>query len=363
MARRIHNFSAGPAAIPTPVLEKVQGELLDYQGSGMSIMEMSHRGKHFDEVLQSAESRLRRLTGLPDSHAILFLQGGASLQFAIVPMNFAKSSSSIDFVHTGYWTQKAMFEAEKIAQVRCIASGEGSHFCSLPEMTESMIHDDAAYLHYCSNNTIYGTQWKKFVLKQGVRSVIDMSSDFLSRPIRLQDFDLVFAGAQKNVGPSGLAVVIVDRDWAERSGKDLPNILRFESHIEHSSRYHTPNTFGIYVANLIFEWIEKKGGLEKIQKLNQEKSELLYKKIDATDFYNCPVHIDSRSQMNVLFRIREADEKLEEEFLRQAHDRGLAGLRGHRHTKGIRASLYNAVEMEAVESLVEFMKDFEKIKG
>lgn len=360
MAKRIFNFSAGPAALPTEVLEKAQSELLDYQGSGMSIMEMSHRGKYFDEVLASAEAKARKLMKLGDEYAVLFLQGGASHQFAMVPMNFASPDRPVDMVHTGYWTKKAIGEIERITSCRIIASSEDTNFDRLPEVREEMIHPDAAYVHYCSNNTVYGTQWRQFVHRKNVPSVVDMSSDFLSRNLDFTQFDLIFAGAQKNLGPSGLAMVVIKKSFAETGNEKLPLILQYRAHIQNSSRYHTPPTFAIYLARLVLDWLDERGGLEAIETHNQKKAKILYDAIDESDFYQCPVQKDARSLMNVVFRIDSGNEDLENKFVAEASSLGLDGLKGHRHIGGIRASIYNAMPIAGVERLVEFMKDFEK---
>lgn len=357
---RIFNFSAGPSALPTPVLEQAQAELLNYKGAGMSVMEVSHRSKIFDRVLEYAEERARSLMMLPDDYALMFLQGGASHQFAMAPLNFLQKESPVDMVHTGYWTKKAIQEVKSVGECRIAADGEKQGFLALPEVSEENFHSGSCYIHYCSNNTIYGTQWKRFVCPKSQRVIVDMSSDFLSRQIDFRQFDMIYAGAQKNLGPSGLCLVAMRKDFAETGRSDIPKFFQYRSHIEAGSRYNTPPTFAIYLASLVLEWIESQGGLEQVEQRNIEKSDILYKAIDESEFYSCPVKKEDRSAMNVVFRIQDGDEELEKRFLQEASQKGLDGLKGHRVLGGLRASLYNAQPKKAVEALVHFMQDFEK---
>lgn len=361
--RRIFNFSAGPATIPTEVLEKAQSELLNFQSAGMSVMEMSHRSKEFDGVLEKAESTLRELTGVGDEHAVLFLQGGAQHQFAMAPLNFVEKGRPTDLVQTGYWTQKAAKEIELLGELKVVASSEDKNFSYLPPITPDRLSENASYLHYCSNNTIFGTQYREFVRQAGVPLVCDMSSDFLSRQLNFSDFDLIFAGAQKNVGPSGIAVVIIRKEFAERGRKDIPSFFQYREHIKGGSRLNTPNTWGIYLCGLVLDWLKAQGGLAKMESLNQEKAGWLYDKIDSSDFWSCPVRKEDRSLMNVVYRIKDGDEALEKKFIAEASAAGLSGLKGHRHVGGLRASIYNAHPAEGVKALVQFMDAFEKANG
>lgn len=357
--QRVYNFSAGPATLPESVLEQAQSELLNYQSSGMSVMEMSHRSKEFDEILNEARDTLRRLIQLPSDYEILFLQGGATFQFSMAPLNFYKKGKAIEVIHTGSWTKKAISEAKKIAEVKTIASSEDKNFTELPDLSDVTLGDEASYIHWCSNNTIFGTQWKNFPKKGNAPWVIDMSSEILSRKFNYTNFDLIYAGAQKNVGPSGVTLVLVKKDWAASANTELPALLRYQDHIEGDSRLNTPPTFGIYIAGLVFKWIEQAGGIEAIEKKNQAKAALLYKAIEDSSVYQSPIKKEDRSPMNVVFRVNN-DETLEKKFLDEATSQGFANLKGHRSIGGLRASLYNAFPFEGVEALVAFMRDFEK---
>jgi phosphoserine aminotransferase len=359
---RVFNFNAGPAALPLPVLEKARAEMLDYKGSGMSVMEMSHRSKEFEAILAKTEADLRRLMGVPESHDVLFLQGGASLQFSMVPMNLA-AGKPVDVVHTGEWTKKAVEEAKKLGACRLAASTESEKFRRLPRRDEIKAGADAAYLHVCSNNTIEGTEFWEFPDAGAVPLVADMSSDILSRPVDVSKFGLIFAGAQKNLGPSGVTLVLIRKDLAERADKNLPAMLQYRVHAKNTSMYNTPPTYAIYLVGLVLEWIEAEGGLAALEKRNAEKAAALYAAIDRTGFYACPVEKKDRSRMNVVFRIKNGDEALEGKFVKEAEAAGLVGLKGHRSVGGLRASIYNAHPSAGVKALADFMAEFERKSG
>ncbi len=357
---RIYNFNAGPAAMPLSVLEKAQAELLDTAGSGMSVMEMSHRSKEFQAIYEGAESAIRRLMEIPREYAVLFLQGGASLQFAMVPMNLRRPGKSADYVDTGSWSSKAIKEAKTTGSVNVAWSGKADGYSRVPKPEEMHLLHDAEYVHLCSNETIGGVRWPQFPAS-GAPLVADMSSDILARAVDVSRFGLIYAGAQKNLGPSGLAIVILRKDLAERAPESAPIFLRYTTHIADSSMYNTPNTWGIYLVKLICEHLESQGGVAKIQKINEEKASRLYRVIDSSDFWRSPIEKESRSVMNVVWRL--PSEALEEQFVSEATKAGLVGLKGHRSVGGIRASIYNAVSLEAVEALIAFMKEFEKKNG
>lgn len=378
---RIFNFSAGPSALPLPVLEQAQRELLNFENCGMSVMEMSHRSKEFDKILARAEAGVRKNLNVPADYAVLFLQGGASLQFAMVPMNLYIKGKPVDVIHTGIWAQKAIDELAKTAEYRLAVSGETTNFMRLPRPEEIKLNPSASYVHTVSNNTIFGTQWRTFPQTGNVPLVSDMSSDIFSRCIDVSKFGLIFAGAQKNIGPSGVTLVMIRKDLAQRASKDLPIMLQYRTHIEHGSRYNTPPTFGIYIAALVMEWLEREGGVSAIEKKNEEKAKMLYEAIDLSGFYDAPVAKEDRSRMNVVFRIREKGtgntslpstttaslpvpfSDLENKFAKEAGETGLSGLKGHRSAGGLRASIYNATTLEAVKALIAFMRDFEKKNG
>jgi phosphoserine aminotransferase len=361
--RRVHNFNAGPAALPLAVLEQVQSELLSHGESGLSVMEMSHRSRAFEEIAGRAEADLRRLLAVPDTFAVLFLQGGASLQFAMVPMNLRPRGGSADYVLTGSWSRAAMREAEKLGAVRVAGSTEEGAFRRVPEPKELQPAPDAAYLHFTSNNTIHGTQWRRAPEPlQGVPLVCDASSDFLSRPVEIDRYGLVYAGAQKNAGPAGLTIVVVRRDLLERVPAGLPVMLDYKVMAEQRSLYNTPPTFAIYVSGLVMRWLLELGGLEEIARRNQDKADRLYRAIDGSGgFYRGHADPVSRSSMNVTFRL--PSEELEKAFLARAAAEGFEGLKGHRSVGGLRASLYNAVPLGSVEALVELMSDFRRARG
>lgn len=358
---RIHNFNPGPAALPLPVLEQIRNEMLNLQGSGMSIIETSHRSRMFDEIINEAIERTRRLLRLGNEFHVIFVQGGASFQFAMVPMNLAIEDRPVDYINTGTWSTKAIKEAKiQNRDVRIIASSEDKNFSYIPKN----VHEDgkAAYLHVTSNNTIRGTQWAEFPDGNGVPLVSDMSSDIMSRPFDVSPFGLVYAGAQKNIGPAGVAMVIIREDMLERIPEDLPTMFKYSTYVENNSLANTPPCFAIYVINLVLKWLEESvGGLEKMGEINRKKARMLYDLIDSSDFYKGTAYKDSRSMMNVTFRL--PTEELEELFVKEALKEGFGGLKGHRSVGGCRASLYNAVSIESVEALVEFMREFERRHG
>ncbi|MGA9883559.1 MAG: 3-phosphoserine/phosphohydroxythreonine transaminase [Candidatus Acidiferrales bacterium] len=363
MTKRVHNFNAGPAAMPLPVLEKMRDEMLNYGGTGMSVMEMSHRSAAFEAINDKAEQSLRRLLAIPADYAVTFLQGGASLQFAMVPMNLYVAGKPVDVLHTGAWTAKAIEELKKVAECRLAASGEAHKFARLPRGSDISLDANASYVHICSNNTIEGTQWHSIPETGSVSLVADMSSDILSRPVDVKRFGAIFAGAQKNMGPAGVTVVILRRDLADRGSDKIAKILQYRTFIKDKSLYNTPPTFGVYAMGLVFDWIDAQGGLPGIEKLNEAKAKLLYDALDGSGYYKCPVEKDSRSRMNVVFRVAGGDEAVEKRFVKEAEAAGLIGIKGHRSVGGMRASLYNAVTIEAVEALVSFMREFERQNG
>jgi len=358
---RVYNFSAGPAMLPEPVLRTVQEELLDWHGIGSSIIEVSHRGKHFSEVIARAEADLRKLLSIPEDYAVLFLQGGATLQFSAIPMNLLGGGSA-DYVVTGAWSQKAFAEAQRIApvlggRVRLAGSTEESGFTRAPRPEELSLDPQARYVHVCTNETIHGVEWLELEALQasGVPLVADMSSHLLSRPIDVRRFGLIYAGAQKNIGPAGLTLVIVRRDLMASPWEGTPPVLRYDRMAENGSMLNTPPTFAIYVAGLVFQWLESLGGLAAMAQCNEAKARLLYECIDATPFYRNAVEPRWRSWMNVPFRL--ADESLNETFLQQAEAAGLKYLKGHKMVGGMRASIYNAMPLEGVEALAAFLRD------
>ena len=332
---------------------------MDYRGTGMSVMEMSHRSSEYEEIQERAEMILRRLLGVPEDYAVIFLQGGGSLQFAMVPMNLCLTNKPVDMLHTGMWTAKAIAELKKIGRYR-LAAPEIEKFARLPKLDEMTFDSNASYVYLAGNNTIEGTQWTRFPDTGKVPIAADMSSDILSRPVDVRPFGLIFAGAQKNLGPAGATLVILRRDLAERADQDLPAILQYRTHIREHSLYHTPPTFAVYVMGLVLEWIEAQGGLCEIQSRNEAKASLLYGAIDQSELYTCPVEKASRSRMNVVFRLNGKTEQVEKQFLEKAASEGFVGLAGHRSIGGIRASLYNAVALETVQELVRFMGEFER---
>lgn len=362
MTRRAFNFNAGPAALPLPVLERAREELLDYRGTGMSVMEMSHRSREFEGIIERAERGLRQHLGVPEDYAVILLQGGGSLQFAMVPMNLYLPGRAADVLHTGAWTAKAIVEMKKLAACRLAASTEAQRFTRLPRAEETEWNSKASFVYLCSNNTIEGTQWQIFP-NAPAPLVADMSSDMLSRRVDISRFGLIFAGAQKNLGPSGVTVVIVRRDLAELADRSLPTLLQYRTHIKERSLYHTPPTFAIYLVGLVLDWIESEGGLGAIQNRNEVKAQRLYQALETGGFYFCPVEGNDRSRMNVVFRVAGGREDLEKKLIAEAAAAGLVGLAGHRSVGGLRASLYNGVTLEAVETLAAFLREFERKHG
>ncbi|MCU0593302.1 MAG: 3-phosphoserine/phosphohydroxythreonine transaminase [Desulfobacterales bacterium] len=361
-ADRIHNFNPGPAAMPLPVLEEIRDAFLNYKGSGMSIVEMSHRSKEFESVIGDAAQRTKRLLNLDDRFHVLFMQGGATLQFAMIPMNFLADGRSADYVNTGTWSTNAIKEARILNKpIQVVASSEDKQFTYIPGAIA--FNRNAVYAHITSNNTIRGTQWSRFPDTAGVPLIADMSSDFMSRPFDARPFGLIYAGAQKNIGPAGVTLVIVRDDLLKLVPENLPVMLKYTTFSAKNSLYNTPPCFAIYAVHLMLKWIDETvGGLEKMAAVNRTKADRLYGCIDASGgFYRGTAEPASRSQMNVTFRL--ANEDLEKRFLEEALKSGLGGLKGHRSVGGCRASLYNAVSMEAVDALVEFMNVFAKRNG
>lgn len=361
MSERIFNFSAGPAVLPLPVLEEAQRELVSLPGVGMSVMEISHRSKTFDEIIGRAESGLRELLGLPDNYHVLFLQGGASLQFSMIPMNLLPKDGSADYIVTGSWGKKAVKEAKREGAVNIAATMADGGFTRTPDAGEIKLDPKAAYVHITTNETIEGVEWKHEPEVGDVPLIADASSDILSHRIAAEKYALIYAGAQKNMGPSGVTLVIIRDDLLQRIPDNLHTMLDYRTHVENKSLYNTPNTWGIYIIDLVCKWLKEKGGLEGMERENEEKSRLLYDAIDATAFYRGHADPDSRSIMNVTFRL--PNEELEKKFASEATAAGLDGLKGHRSVGGIRASIYNAFPREGVEALVSFMKEFEKKNG
>ena len=361
MTERIFNFSAGPAVLPVPVLEEAQHDMLSLPGVGMSVMEISHRSKTFDEIIGHAEAGLRELLKVPDNYHILFLQGGASLQFSMVPMNFLPADGSAEYVLTGSWGKKALKEAKKVGAVNVAATMADGGFTRVPSRDEMSLSSHAAYVHITSNETIEGVQWKREPNVGDVPMVADMSSDILSRAVDVSKYGLIYAGAQKNMGPSGVTVVILRDDLLQRIPENLATMLDYRVHVENKSLYNTPNTWGIYILRLVCKWLLENGGLSAMERENEAKARLVYEAIDATDFYRGHADVDCRSSMNVTFRL--PAEELEKKFVAESTAQGLDGLKGHRSVGGIRASIYNAFPRAGVEALVSFMKDFERRNG
>jgi phosphoserine aminotransferase len=360
LTHRIYNFSSGPAVLPLSVLEEAQRDLVALPGVGMSVMEISHRSKTFDAIIQSAEADLRALGGITDDYEVLFLQGGASLQFSMVPMNLLTSSGVADYIVTGGWSQRAVAEAQKVGGVHIAGSTESEGFRRVPDETELRCTPDAAYVHMTSNNTLYGTQWHH-VPSVAAPLVCDASSDMYSRPIDVSRYGLIYAGAQKNLGPSGVTLVIVRKDLLARSAKSLPIMLNYRTMAEQHSLYNTPPTFGIYILGLVMKWLRSIGGLEAIASVNERKAARLYAELDRTAFWRPHAEKTSRSRMNVTFRL--PSEPLESMFVKEATAAGFDGLKGHRSVGGLRASIYNAFPEEGVAALVQFMQEFERTRG
>lgn len=358
---RIYNFSAGPATLPEEVLEQARDELLDWRGTGMSVMEMSHRGKHFMSIAERAEADLRELLDIPGDYRVLFLQGGATGQFAAVPMNLLGAKSAADYAITGNWSKKARKEAGKYCDANVAASTEEGGFTGVPPQSEWKLSPDAAYVHYTPNETIQGVEFHWTPDTGDAPLVADMSSCFLSRPVDVSEFGVIYAGAQKNVGPAGVTVVIVREDLLGRTRADTPMVIDYKAQAEADSMLNTPPCFAWYMAGLTFQWLKRRGGLEAIAERNERKSGKLYDFIDGSDFYSNPVAPEARSRMNVPFLL--ADESRNAAFLEESEAAGLTALKGHRSVGGMRASIYNAMPEEGVDALIDFMRDFEKRNG
>jgi phosphoserine aminotransferase len=360
---RVFNFSAGPSALPLPVLEQVQAEFLSYQGIGLSIVEMSHRSKEYEAINGQAEERIKGLLGLGDGYRVLFMQGGASTQFALVPMNFLRDGQTADYVMTGIWSDKAIVEAQRFGQTHIAASSKEGGYRRIPRNDELNLSENSAYVSICSNNTIHGTQWQ-WMPEVGERPLVgDMSSDILSRPFPADKFSLIYAGAQKNLAPAGVTLVILRTSWLEEANSaSIPTMMRYETFVKKNSAYNTPPVFPIYVLNLVLKWVEENGGLEGMDKRNQQKANLLYNTIDDSGgFYRGYTLPDSRSLMNVTFNL--PTKELEQQFLAEAAQEGMVALKGHRLLGGIRASIYNATEVLACEALSSFMGEFIRRHG
>jgi len=358
---RIFNFNAGPAALPLEVLEEIKDSFLNFGGSGMSITEISHRSTLFDDVINDAVARTRRLLKLDDKFHVLFIQGGASLQFCMIPLNLLGEGDAADYVNTGTWSTKAIKEAEIMGKtINVVASSEDKNFSYIPKNIS--FNSNAVYAHITSNNTIKGTQWVSFPETGGVPLIADMSSDIMSRPLDVDKFGLIYAGAQKNIGPAGVCMVIIRDDMLKRVPDTLPSMLKYTTYASKNSMFNTPPCFSIYMIQLVMKWLEESiGGLEEMAKMNQTKARILYEAIDASGFYQGTAETDSRSLMNVTFRL--PDEALEKQFVEQALKNSMGGLKGHRSVGGCRASIYNATPMAAVEALIDFMKNFEQKNG
>lgn len=352
----VWNFSAGPAKLPQEVLNRAQRELLDFDGKGMSVMEISHRSTAFDEIIQQAEQRLRRLMGIPDTYRVLFMQGGAWMQFGMVPMNLMRQQKA-QYIDTGAWSAHAIREASKYGEVEVVASSQADSYSSIPQLSEDWLDPEADYVHITTNNTIYGTLWSDVPDTRDVPLVADMSSNILSQPYEIEKFGLIYAGAQKNIGPSGLTIVIIREDLIGHAGSTVAKMLDYKTYADKNSMFNTPPTFAIYLANLVFEWLEEFGGISAIYQRNLDKSGLLYDFLDQSTAFDPVVKKGHRSLMNVVFRMRNPD--LEAEFLAKAESQKMYFLKGHRSVGGIRASMYNAMPLEGAKALVELMKTFE----
>jgi phosphoserine aminotransferase len=362
MEKRIHIFNAGPAALPPEVLKEAQENLYNFHGEGLSLMEMSHRGKTYDRVHHEAMDLMKEVMGLADNQKVLFMQGGATLQFAAIPMNLAKPGQKVQYVDTGAWSDKAIKEAEKLGYApEVIASSKDDDYVFIPEIDPAEFSSEAAYLHVTSNNTIRGTEYHSFPSTGDLPLIVDMSSDINARELDYTQFDVIYAGAQKNMGPSGVTIVIIREELLERSPKNIPTMTNYNILAGKESLYNTPPTFGIYIISLVLKWIKSNGGLKGVEAINRKKADLLYGTIDASDFYRGTAHKDHRSLMNVTFRLPSED--LEKRFVAEAAENDMIGLKGHRSVGGCRASIYNATSYDDVKVLTDFMKEFEKRNG
>ena len=355
---RVYNFSAGPSMLPVDVLENVQKELLNYNGSGQSVMEMSHRSKDFQKIIDDAEANLRELMNIPENYKVLFLQGGGTLQFSMVPLNLLRSSKKADYVVTGTWAKKAYKEAAKFGDIKVIASSEADTFTWVPKITKEDIRPDADYVYITTNNTIYGTKYNYIPETGDIPLVADMSSNILSEELDVSKFGMIWAGAQKNVAPAGVTIVIIREDLIGHAPAEIPTYLDYKIHDENGSMYNTPPCFSIYVAGEVFKYLKSIGGIKEMERRNVEKAQMLYDYIDQSKMFSCPVAKEDRSLMNVVFVTGNAD--LDKKFVAEAKEAGLVNLAGHRSIGGMRASIYNAMPKEGVEALIDFMKKFEE---
>lgn len=359
MEKRIYNLSAGPAILPEEVLLEAQKDLYSYKGSGMSVMEMSHRGKIFDGIIKDADADLRKLLGISEDYSILFLQGGATLQFSMVPLNLMPPNNKADYIVTGAWAEKAAKEAKRVGAVNVAATTKSDNYARIPKQAEMKLDPEASYVHFTSNNTIFGTQFRTEPETGNVPLVCDASSDFLHKKIDMNKYSLIYAGAQKNIGPSGVTVVVIKKDLLARSSDSLHTYMNYKIHADNETMYNTPTTFGIYIAGLVFKWLLNMGGLDEMYKRNLDKAKVLYDAIDGSDgYYKGTTAVEDRSLMNVTYRL--PNEQLEEKFVKEASAKGFSGLKGHRSVGGIRASIYNAFPKAGVEALAEFMSEFKK---
>ena len=358
---RVFNFGAGPATLPEPVLKQAAAELLDWHGSGMSVMEMSHRGREFVKIHAQAEADLRGLLGIPKNYKVLFLQGGGAGQFSIVPMNLLRGKAAASYVNTGHWSTRAIAEAKRYCKVTIAASSEDANFSYAPRQEQWQVDPAAAYVHYTSNETIGGVEFHWIPDTGEIPLIADASSHILSRPLDVSRFGLIYAGAQKNIGPAGLAIVIVRDDLIGHAMPLTPSVFDYKVQAGADSMHNTPPTYSVYMAGLVFQWLKQQGGVKKMEEINIAKAQLVYDYLDQTEFYHSPVAKEDRSRMNVPFSLR--NDQLDEEFLKQAKARGLSELKGHRSVGGMRASIYNAMPVEGVRTLVEFMREFEKTHG
>ncbi|MBQ7257889.1 MAG: 3-phosphoserine/phosphohydroxythreonine transaminase [Abditibacteriota bacterium] len=361
MAFRAHNFNAGPAALPLPVLEIAQKELCDFKGSGMSVIEMSHRGKEFDDVNNETNAKVRDLMGISDDYEVLFMPGGASMQFCLIPMNFIREGKSADFINTGSWATKAIKEAKVQKDINVIWDDKEENYIRCPKASEIKVNPDAEYVHICENETIGGIKYFELPECGDVPIIADMSSCIMSEVMDVNKYGMIYAGAQKNIGPSGLALCIIRKDLLERVPENICNFFKYTTHAKNASMYNTPNTWAIYILGLVCDYLKSLGGVPAMEKINREKAKILYDVIDSSDFWRCPVDKASRSIMNVVWRLPSED--LEKKFVAEAKAHNMIGLKGHRSVGGLRASIYNAVPKASVEFLAEFMKEFEKVNG
>lgn len=354
---RVYNFSAGPSVLPEAVLKRAQEEMLEYKNSGMSVMEMSHRSKDYSQIIEDAEKTLREVMNIPDNYKVLFLQGGASSQFAMIPLNLMNKNKKADYVITGMWAKKAHKEAARYGDCKIIASSDDKTFSYIPELDKNEFRKDADYFYICSNNTIYGTRFVEFPDTGDVPLIADMSSEILSRPVDVSKFGIIFAGAQKNMGPAGLTVVIIREDLIGNAMDITPTMFNYQTHSENGSMFNTPPTYAIYICKLVLDWVKEQGGLAKMEEINTKKAELIYNFLDSSSMFKATVNGKDRSLMNIPFVT--GNDELDKKFVAEATAAGFVNLKGHRSVGGMRASIYNAMPIEGVEKLVKFMSDFE----